>query len=273
MITEMLREDIFNQTYPQGSQLPAEEELCTRFGVSRGPVRQATAHLREEGLISSGRGRHSQIIRNTPGTNVATFIDHTYLPYGSTPVLEDLRSYTDASTGHTAITAVYNHVHASSHIIAVETITATLQHAVNISGNDNVDTAIETILDGTYAAHYIASVGCIESVDAVFTTTDTLSTTVRNSMGVDNDDATYYTIVSATARTHRGDIALESTTLCLAPLRIATHVTVGHTSALQLATDIDELAQRVQESDADANAAQTDTAQTDTTQADTASEK
>ena len=40
-------------------------ELCEQFNTSRGPVRQAVATLRAEGLLSSGRGRRSLVLSNT----------------------------------------------------------------------------------------------------------------------------------------------------------------------------------------------------------------
>lgn len=45
-----------------GDLLPSEAELCEEFDASRGPVRQAIASLRAEGLISSGRGRRSVVL-------------------------------------------------------------------------------------------------------------------------------------------------------------------------------------------------------------------
>lgn len=45
-----------------GDILPSEAQLCESFHSSRGPVRQAMATLRNEGLISSGRGRRSIVL-------------------------------------------------------------------------------------------------------------------------------------------------------------------------------------------------------------------
>jgi len=45
-----------------GDLLPSEAELCEESDASRGPVRQAIASLRAEGLISSGRGRRSVVL-------------------------------------------------------------------------------------------------------------------------------------------------------------------------------------------------------------------
>lgn len=47
--------------WPAGEPIPSEEQLCEDFGVSRGPVRQALAQLRSEGLILGGRGRRPRV--------------------------------------------------------------------------------------------------------------------------------------------------------------------------------------------------------------------
>jgi DNA-binding GntR family transcriptional regulator len=51
-----LRRDILGGAPPAGERLPAECELCRRFGVSRHTIRQALRQLRDEGLIVSRQG-------------------------------------------------------------------------------------------------------------------------------------------------------------------------------------------------------------------------
>ena len=61
-IAEFLQGLIQSGELAPGDQLPSEAELCAQFGSSRGPVRQAVATLRSEGLVSSGRGRRSTVL-------------------------------------------------------------------------------------------------------------------------------------------------------------------------------------------------------------------
>ncbi|QCU78220.1 GntR family transcriptional regulator [Citricoccus sp. SGAir0253] len=65
-ITAYLRSAISSQEFAPGDPLPSESELCQRFETSRGPVRQAMAALRAEGLISSGRGRRTIVLDTVP---------------------------------------------------------------------------------------------------------------------------------------------------------------------------------------------------------------
>src|SRR5215813_2187395 len=56
-LADDLRRRIATGELPVGAPLPSEAQLSREFGASRGPVRQALAALRAEGLIGGGRGK------------------------------------------------------------------------------------------------------------------------------------------------------------------------------------------------------------------------
>ncbi|MGE2716737.1 GntR family transcriptional regulator [Mycolicibacterium litorale] len=56
-IADSLREQIRRGELPVGAELPSESQLCEQWKASRGPVRQALAALRAEGVIAGGRGK------------------------------------------------------------------------------------------------------------------------------------------------------------------------------------------------------------------------
>jgi GntR family transcriptional regulator len=64
MIAEGLREEIRLGTLAVGAAIPSEAQLCERWKASRGPVRQALATLRAEGIIAGGRGK-PPVVRTT----------------------------------------------------------------------------------------------------------------------------------------------------------------------------------------------------------------
>ena len=64
-LADELRQRIATGALPVGAALPTEAELCRQAGASRGPVRQALATLRAEGLIGGGRGR-PPVVRAQP---------------------------------------------------------------------------------------------------------------------------------------------------------------------------------------------------------------
>lgn len=68
-IADYLRGLIKDESIKAGDFLPSEAELCEKFNSSRGPVRQAIASLRAEGLVSSGRGRRSVVLGSFTGEN------------------------------------------------------------------------------------------------------------------------------------------------------------------------------------------------------------
>ncbi|MEZ5277981.1 MAG: FadR/GntR family transcriptional regulator [Opitutaceae bacterium] len=51
-----LEQAILSGTFPAGSRLPTEPELCTSFGVSRTVIREAIQNLKAQGLVNSKIG-------------------------------------------------------------------------------------------------------------------------------------------------------------------------------------------------------------------------
>jgi DNA-binding LacI/PurR family transcriptional regulator len=52
----LLRQEIEQGMYPEGSRLESEHQLCARFGISRSTVRRAIARLITEGRVESHQG-------------------------------------------------------------------------------------------------------------------------------------------------------------------------------------------------------------------------
>ncbi|MDP5227471.1 MULTISPECIES: GntR family transcriptional regulator [Arthrobacter] len=63
--------------WPAGSRLPSEAELCREFGTSRGPIRQALAFLRSEGVITGGQGKSPVVRGGVPSQSFSTFNSFT----------------------------------------------------------------------------------------------------------------------------------------------------------------------------------------------------
>jgi GntR family transcriptional regulator, transcriptional repressor for pyruvate dehydrogenase complex len=62
-VFEDVRKRIVDEVWIEGTRIPAEQDLCAQFGVSRPVVRAALAQLRDEGLIDSRRGSGSFVIK------------------------------------------------------------------------------------------------------------------------------------------------------------------------------------------------------------------
>lgn len=76
-VSTVLRERIARGEWAVGMQLPSEAALCREFGMSRGPVRQALATLRAEGVVIGGRGRAPVVGRVVPSQSFSTFTSFT----------------------------------------------------------------------------------------------------------------------------------------------------------------------------------------------------
>ncbi len=73
---EMIRR-IRTGAWQQGDKVPSEKSLIAEFGTSRGPVRQALAALRAEGMIVGGRGTPPRVQRTAPVQSFDTFMSFT----------------------------------------------------------------------------------------------------------------------------------------------------------------------------------------------------
>lgn len=69
-----LRQRIAAGDLPVGTALPTEAELQAQWHGSRGPVRQALAALRMEGLIGGGRGKPPTVRRSQLGQPFDSFL-------------------------------------------------------------------------------------------------------------------------------------------------------------------------------------------------------
>ncbi|OMC38106.1 GntR family transcriptional regulator [Mycobacterium sp. GA-1841] len=67
IVARELRLQILRREYAVGDSLPSESMLCAQFGVSRGPVRQALAMLKNEGMVSVSRGKPA-VVRSFDAT-------------------------------------------------------------------------------------------------------------------------------------------------------------------------------------------------------------
>lgn len=62
-IADDLRQRIASGQLAPGDDVPTEGELAQQWNTSRGPIRNALAELRSEGLIETTRGRPSRVVR------------------------------------------------------------------------------------------------------------------------------------------------------------------------------------------------------------------
>lgn len=107
-VRSQLQAAISDGTYPPGSRLPTEQELCGLFGVSRITVRQALADLQVGGLLEKVHGRGSFVRRAKAFQNIT-----------------ELEGFSEAMTprGH----QVRNRLHGFKHLSATADLAAFLQ--------------------------------------------------------------------------------------------------------------------------------------------------
>ncbi|UOQ56839.1 GntR family transcriptional regulator [Leucobacter allii] len=86
-IADELRERIADGGLAPGMDVPTEAELAARWNTSRGPVRNALAVLRGEGLIETGRGRPARVVprKSTQAVDVSIPFTRWAEAIGATP--------------------------------------------------------------------------------------------------------------------------------------------------------------------------------------------
>lgn len=65
-LAELIEEEIVTGRWEPGTRVPSENELCTRYGLSRTTIRQALARLEQEGLVSREKGRGTFVSDSRP---------------------------------------------------------------------------------------------------------------------------------------------------------------------------------------------------------------
>lgn len=73
-IADDLRRRIASGELAVGAPLPSESQMCAQWNASRGPVRQALAALRAEGMIGGGRGKPPVVRRRALSQPFETFL-------------------------------------------------------------------------------------------------------------------------------------------------------------------------------------------------------
>ncbi len=76
-VAAVMRQRITGRDYAIGEALPSESALCAEFEVSRGPVRQALATLKNEGLIEVSRGKPAVVRSHDATQTLDTFTPFT----------------------------------------------------------------------------------------------------------------------------------------------------------------------------------------------------
>ena len=74
-LLEILRNQIISGEFPPGAQLPTEDALIDRYGISRGTVRKAIDQLEAENLIRKEQGLGSFVLEEHPNALPLYFSD------------------------------------------------------------------------------------------------------------------------------------------------------------------------------------------------------
>jgi GntR family transcriptional regulator len=94
-LAELLEEEIVAGRWKPGTRVPSENELCSRYELSRTTIRQALARLEQEGLVSREKGRGTFVSTPRPRTwliqSAEGFFHDEFLRSGHTVTSQVLR--------------------------------------------------------------------------------------------------------------------------------------------------------------------------------------
>lgn len=114
LLASALREQILRGDFPAGSMLPTEQQLCSRFDVSRQTVRAALDCLTGEGLIQRRQGSGSRVLdpKNAPAQPQRTIaiITTNITEYIFPSVLREMEAVLSANNCATMLYATSNQV-------------------------------------------------------------------------------------------------------------------------------------------------------------------
>jgi GntR family transcriptional regulator len=78
-VYQQVKNSILNETYPIGTLVPTESELCQQFDVSRTTIRKAMALLEQEGFVNIQQGHGTEVLdyKTTQKLNHVTSFSET----------------------------------------------------------------------------------------------------------------------------------------------------------------------------------------------------
>ncbi|MGB6104031.1 MAG: FadR/GntR family transcriptional regulator [Pusillimonas sp.] len=74
-VTQILMQEIKDNTFPVHARLPSEIDMTQRFGVSRTVIREAISRLKSEGLVATRQGSGTRVLEPSAATPFRLNID------------------------------------------------------------------------------------------------------------------------------------------------------------------------------------------------------
>jgi len=141
MIYNFLERKITQGEYNPGDKLPSESELCTEFGVSRGPVRAALDQLTAIGLVFKKKGGGSYVSEQDPANVLNTVLPTLKFNTHDYKEMLEMRCALDKLSIELCLEN-----HESNDYRELDAIMSAMENAPTIDEFFNLDRAFHTIL-------------------------------------------------------------------------------------------------------------------------------